>query len=154
MDSSCLANDGLFEFQEQTPQFEQEWDYIEDCLMNPSSDFSRFDHTKMFDRATTVLNAFCSDEDTDKRNIMKSRVVTLFFRQLSSLLSLSKNQNNKLVNFLKNMMLFISPESEEITKKIFESYDSCRRQSLKESQRKHLLCKRYMDQCLFFFNRS
>ena len=30
------------------------------------------------------------------------------------------------------------------------SHDSCKRQSLKDEARKHMLCKRYMDECIFF----
>ena len=34
--------------------------------------------------------------------------------------------------------------------RIFASYDSCRRQSLNDEERKHILCKKYMADCLFF----
>ena len=88
--------------------------------------------------------------DDNKKNVMKSRIVSLIFRQLSSRLSLSKNQNNQIVDFMKSMVVFVSPSSEEVSRRFFASHDSCKRQSLKDEERKHLLCKRYMDECLFF----
>ena len=72
------------------------------------------------------------------------------FRQLWSYLTLSKNQNNLIVDFLKRMIRFISPDNQEVAKRIFANYDSCRRQSLRDHERRNLLCQRYMDECLFF----
>ena len=97
-----------------------------------------------------VLNCLLKEDDDKMRNKMKSRVVTLFLRLLTSHMSLSKNQTNSMVDFFKKATVFISPGSEEVTKRIFSSYDSCRRQSLKEEARKHLLCKKYMNECMFF----
>ena len=109
------------EFPEQAPPLEQEMDLIEDCLLSFSSSLPCFDHKKMFDHATTVFNGVVSNDNNDKTNMMKSRVVSLFFRQLSSRLSLSKNQNNHLVRFMKNMLVFVSPESGEISRKILQA---------------------------------
>ena len=50
----------------------------------------------------------------------------------------SKQSYGKL---FKKAMLFISPESEEISKRIFASYDSCRRQTLKEEDKNTFCAK-------------
>ena len=81
---------------------------------------------------------------------MKSKNRYVVFRQLPSILSPSKSQNDKLVLFFKKAMVFISPESSEVSKMIILSYDSCRRQSLKDAEKKHVIWKRYMRDCLFF----
>ena len=145
----CPDNERSEDFPVQDPVLEEEWDCVEDFLLSDLSYTTCFDCGKLFERATMVLNGLLN-QDNQKRNVMKSRIVTLFLRQLSSILSLSKSQNNKLVEFFKKAMVFISPESSEVSKRIFASYDSCTRQSLKDAEKKHVICKRYMRDCLFF----
>ena len=106
------------------------------------------DTESRFEEAESILKVFCEDEDKIKK--MKSRVLTLMLRQLSSNLSLTKNQNNQMVHFIKCMIRFVAPDNQEISQRIFASHDSCRRQSLKDQERKHTLCKTYMEECLFF----
>ena len=148
-ESICPDNSGLPEPGEQDPRLEEEWDVIEDFLSGLSCS-NDFNYEKLFQEADDVLNCFCVDGNVQKTHTLKSRVVTFLFRQLSSLLCLSKNQNNKVVDFLKRVVVFISPDSEVVAKRIFASYDSCRRQSLKEADKKHVLCKQYLEQCLYF----
>ena len=99
---------------------------------------SCFDSKSQFQEAESLMEMFSDDS---KRNVMKSRIVSLIFRQLSSRLSLSKNQNNQIVDFMKSMVVFVSPSSEEVSRRFFASHDSCKRQSLNDEARKHLLCK-------------
>ena len=139
----------LSELVEQDPRLEEEWDVIEDFLSDQSCS-SDVNFESIFREAENVFKTFCEAGDVQKTQTMKSRVVTFVFRQLSSLLCLSKKQNYKIVDFLKRAMVFITPECENVAKRIFASYDSCRRQSLKEAGKGHLLCKQYMEQCLFF----
>ena len=61
-----------------------------------------------------LLDMFSVDE---KRDVMKSRIISLIFKQLSTRLSLSKNQNNQLAEFMKSMVVFVSPASEEISRR-------------------------------------
>mgnify|MGYP004552267677 CR=1 FL=1 len=96
------------------------------------------------------MNSLFVDLDVGKRNTIKSRVITLMLRRLSSRLSLSRNQNDQVVSFLKMMILFISPEQQDISRRIFASHTSCQRQSLKDHEKRFLLCKKYMEECLFF----
>ena len=93
----CPNNEMEQEFPEQDPTFEEEWDCVEDFLLSDLSCVSCFNCEKLFERAALVLNGLSKDEQ--KKNLMKSRIVTLFLRQLSTLLSLSKSQNNKMWTF-------------------------------------------------------
>ena len=70
-------------------------------------------------------------------------------RELSSRLSLTRNQNDQMVSFLKKTIAFTSPEQQEISRRIFASHASCQRQSLKDHKRKIILCKEYMEERLF-----
>ena len=89
-------------------------------------------------------------DDEEKSCIIKSRIISLFIRQLSTRLSLAKSQNNKLVHFWKKAIVFISRGNEAVAKRIFASDSSCRRQSLKDEQRKYMLCKKYLNESPFF----
>ena len=110
----------------------RDWRFLSDqsCLND-------INFESIFREAENILKTFCEAGDVQKTQTLKSRVVTFVFRQLSSLLCLSKKQNNKIVEYLKHSMVFITPDCENVAKRIFASYDSCRRQSLKEAGKKH-----------------
>ena len=146
--SQCTVSDS--DVVEQDPLFEEQWDCLEECLLNRWSCFSVSNTTERFEEAEAVMNTLFVDLDEGKRNTMKSRVITLMMRQLSSRLSLTRNQNDQVVSFFKRVIVFISPENEEISRRIFASHTSCQRQSLKDVDKKFVLCKKYMNECLFF----
>ena len=155
-EESCLAeqshrgSDGQPEITEQDPLFEEQWDYLEECLLSRWSCFHVFDSAQRFEEAEAIMNSLFDGVNDQKRNTMKSRIISLMFRQLSTGLSLSKNQNDQLVSFVKSMTIFIAPEKEEVARRIFASHTSRYRQSLKDQARKNILCKKYMEDCSFF----
>ena len=63
-----------------------------------------------------LLDMFSVDE---KRDVMKSRIISLIFKQLSTRLSLSKNQNNQLAEFMKSMIFFRFNGKRRNIKKVF-----------------------------------
>ena len=119
---SAEDHDFSEEVPEQDPLYEQEWDCFEDCLLSRWSCSSGLNSESRFEQAETVLEVFCDDED--KRRRLKSRVLTLMIRQLSSYLSLTKTQKNQIVHFMKGMLCFVSPENQGISQKIFACHDS------------------------------
>ena len=147
---SAQGSNGQQEYIEQDPLFEEEWDCLEECLLSRWSSFSCLNVKQRFEEAEAVLNSLCENINDQKRNTMKSRIISLLFRQLSSLLTLTRNQNDHLISFLKEMITFIMPEKEDISRRIFASQTSCQRQSLKDRERRFVLCRKYMDECLFF----
>ena len=138
------------EFLERDPLFKQEWDCFEDCLLSRWSSFPGLSFEERFEEAEIVLETVFGKTVCQRRNVMKSRVVSLLFRQLSSHLCLTKNQNDQLIHFLKSMVVFVAPEKEEVSKRLFATYGSCQTQALKDHERNNNLCQRYLDQCMFF----
>ena len=82
--------------------------------------------------------------------MVKADIITSLVRKLSTLLCLTKTQNEQLLTFWKTMIVFINPHSRSIVKKVHASYSTCVRQSLKDESEKKRLFQKYMDECLFF----
>ena len=140
-DLSSHCSDGQPEIIERDRLFEEQWDCLEECLLTRWSCFSSMNSSERFEEAEAVMKSLFVDISDKKRNLMKSRVISLMLKQLSSRLSLSKNQNDQLLSFLKKMIIFIAPEKIEIARRIFASHTTCQRQSLKDQERKNILCK-------------
>ena len=149
-DGICSGNDHQRESIEQDSLFEQRWDCFEDCLLTRWSSFPFFDSEKRLEEAVFIMDVVFGNADGQKRNTMKSRVISLLFRQLSTRLCLSKNQNDQVVNFLKSVMVFIMPENEGISKRILANFGSCQRRAIKDGERNKRLCEKYMEECLYF----
>ena len=143
-EESCAAElssqgfDGRPNCVEQDPLFEEQWDCLEECLLSRWSSFPCLNPADRFEEAVTVLNNLFDGVDDQKNNVMKSRVISLILRQLSAQLSLTKNQNDQIVSFVKSMVVFIVPERESIARRIFASNSSRQRQSRKDNERKKL----------------
>ena len=91
-DQTCSPRDEQDELMEQDPLCEQEWDCVEDCLLSHLSCESSFDEDTLFGHAESVLTRFLECDNVQKRNVIKSRIVTLFFRQSSSHSSLKETK--------------------------------------------------------------
>ena len=155
-EGSCMAEqyhrsvDGEPDFIEQDPLFEVQWDCLEECILNRWSCFPGLNSMERFREAEAVLRNLFVDANDEKRNIMKSRVISRLLRRLSLRLSLSRNQNSEILSFLKSVITFIAPEKEVIARRIFASHTTCQRQSIKDEERRFVLCRKNMEECLFF----
>ena len=110
------------------PRSDHDCDCVAECLLN-ASNRSCFDERRFLDIANAALERVSNKNDMMKQESTKSRIVSLMLKRLATQLSLSKTQTNAMVNFFKAALVFISPESENTSKKIMASYDSCQRQS-------------------------
>ena len=71
-----------------------------------------------------------NDSDDDSINDVKAAIITSVTRKMSTLLSLTKSQNEQLLSFWKTMMVFVHQPSVAVTKKVKASYNSRVRQTL------------------------
>ena len=129
---------------------DQRFECFQECLLNSSFYGSEFDGQKFLCLAESMFNTGFSSSDDKTRNQVKAGIVTSFARKMCTLLSLTKSQNDQLLNFWKTMIVFISPSSEEVVKKVFASYNSCVRQSLRDGMEKKEQCQRFMETCSYF----
>ena len=120
-----------------------------ECLLSASNG-SLFDEKRFLEIANAMLDRVVNNNDLNKKETMKSRVVSLLLKRLATMLSLTKSQTNVLVRFFKDALVLISPESENMARNIRASYDSCRRQSMKDEEKSKEISKRFMTDCHFF----
>ena len=118
--------------------------------MSSSFYWSEFDAHKFLRLTESMMNTTFATSDDNTRNTVKASTVSSFIRKISTLLSLTKSQNDQLLKFWKTMIVFISPSSEEIVKRVHASYNSCVRQSIRDGKEKKRQCQRYMEGCSFF----
>ena len=95
---------------------------------------SEFDGEKFLSLAQSLMERVVSCYDEKKTNIIKADVITSMARKMSSILCLTKTQNDQMLHFWKTMMVFVFPESEAVTKRVHASFNSCVRQSLRDDQ--------------------
>ena len=100
--------------------------------------------------AQSLMERVVSCYDEKKTNIIKADVITSMARKMSSILCLTKTQNDQMLHFWKTMMVFVFPESEAVTKRVHASFNSCVRQSLRDDQNQIETCQRYFQECSFF----
>ena len=129
---------------------DQRFKDVYECLLNSSFYGSEFDGQKFLCLAESLMNTAFSSSDDKTRNGVKAGIITSFAKNMCTLLSLTKTQNDSLLNFWKTMIVFISPSSEEVVKKVHASYNSCVRQSLRDGQEKNRQCQHLMESCSFF----
>ena len=129
---------------------EHEFVSVRDCLLKCSFYHSEFDSEKFLVMAETMMDKVFAHSDDKTTNKVKADIITSLVRKMSTLLSLTKSQNEQLLTFWKAMMVFVHPPSMSIVKKVFASYSTCVRQSLRDEHEKTGLCQRYMDECSFF----
>ena len=91
-----------------------------------------------------------NDSDDDSINDVKAAIITSVTRKMSTLLSLTKSQNEQLLSFWKTMIVFVHQQSAAVTKKVKASYNSRVRQTLRDEQERKQMCQRYMQDCCFF----
>ena len=120
-----------------------------DCLSSASKG-SLFDEKRFLEIATAMSDRVVNKDDQNKRETMKSRVVSLLLKMLATLLSFTKSQTIVVVRFFKAALVLISRESENMARNIRASYDSCRRQSMKDVEKSNGISKRIMRDCRFF----
>ena len=115
---------------------DQLYECVQACQLNSSfygpefhaHEFLRFTESMIY---TTFVS---SDENT--RNAVKAGIISSFARNISTLLSLTKSQNDQLLNFWKTMIVFIGPSSEEVVKRVHASYNTCVRRSIRDCDEK------------------
>ena len=151
-ETSSEQVDAQEEREEPDPRIEHDWDCMTECLLSASNG-SLFDEKRFLEIANAMLDRVVNNNDLNKKETMKSRVVSLLLKRLATMLSLTKSQTNVLVRFFKDALVLISPESENMARNIRASYDSCRRQSMKDEEKSNGILKRIMRDCGFFFNR-
>ena len=88
--------------------------------------------------------------DEKRTIVVKSDVISSLAMKLSSILCLTKSQNEQLLRFWKAMMVFVNPQCEEITKRIHASYNTCVRQYQSDERQKKQTCQKYFRECAFF----
>ena len=130
--------------------FDNERRCVVDCILKNSIVRSEFDGEKFLDLAKPMMERIVSLYDDKKVNIIKADVIISMARKISSMLCLTKTQNEQLLSFWKTMTVFINPKSEVVTKRIHASYNTCVRQSLKDEQQKKRDCQRFFQECCFF----
>ena len=129
---------------------DRRYECIQECLLSSSFYGSEFDAHKFLRLTESMMNTTFATSDDNTRNTVKASIVSSFIRKISTLLSLTKSQNDQLLKFWKTMIVFISPSSEEIVKRVHASYNSCVRQSIRDGKEKKRQCQRYMEGCSFF----
>ena len=98
--------------------------------------------------AECLMQRVTSCSDQKRMDIIKADIISSLARQLSSILCLTKSQNEQLLRFWKTMIVFINQPSEAIARRIHASYNTCVRQTLKEVRKNS--CRRYFGECSFF----
>ena len=128
----------------------QEMEPVIECLLKNSFFRSEFEGEKFISLADCVMQraTLCSEEK--RIHIIKAGIVSSLARKLSSILCLTKTQTEQLFRFWKTMIVFVSPQSEEISRRIHASYSSCVRHTLRDEQQKKNACRRYFGECSFF----
>ena len=123
-------------------QREHECDCIKDCLLKTSFYRSEFDGHKFLTLAKTLMERVFNDTDDDSINDVKAAIITSVTRKMSTLLSLTKSQNEQLLSFWKTMMVFVHQPSVAVAKKVRASYNSRVRQTLRDEQERKQMCER------------
>ena len=129
---------------------QQAFECAQECILKDSFRRSEFDGERFLSVAESIMTKLLSGFDETKTNNFKARVITTLVRKMTTILTLSKTQNDQLLSFWKTMIVYIHPKSEEIVNKIFASYTSCLRHCLKDEMVGKSLCRRYMEECSYF----
>ena len=124
---------------------------IQECLLKYSFCGSEFDAEEFLSFAESMMTSSIGTYDFKTTNALKAEIVSSMFKKLSTLLSLSKSQNDQLLRFWKTMILFINPFCEDVVQQIHASYNSRVRQALRDTDLEKTRCKRQMESCSFFF---
>ena len=112
-------------------ELEHERESLRDCLLKCSFCHSEFDSGNFLVMAQTMMDKVFSDSDDKTRNSVKADIISSLAIKLSTLLSLSKTQNEQTLDYWKTMMVFANPESKSIVKNVHASYSTRVRQSLR-----------------------
>ena len=116
--------------------FEHECASVLDCLLKCSFSHSEFDSEKFLVLADTLMEKVFSHSDDKTTNGVKADIITSLVRILSTLLSLTKTQNEQMLAFWKPMMVFVHPQSRSIVKKVRACYSTCVRVIERRAQEK------------------
>mgnify|MGYP004578496059 CR=1 FL=1 len=140
------------EIPEHNPErlFEHDMQCAEECLLRDCFGLCGFEKDVFLCVSQHLLERLSSTTDASRTNRIKARLITIIVRKIVRDLALSKNQTTQVVNMLKAVICFVSPENEEVSDKIFASFTTCTRQSQADEAAKQNLCQSYMDQCLYF----
>ena len=121
-----------------------------DCILKNSFVMSEFVGDKFLRLSESVMERVVADSNEERKNIVKARIISTLARKMSSLLCLTKSQNEQLLQFWKTVMVFVSLDNEAIAKRIRASFNTCVRQCLREEHTKKRTCQRYFEECSFF----
>ena len=122
--------------QPKEPSFRHHLACALECILKDSFGLSGFVPNIFLALSGHFLERLSSLKDAPNPNIVKARIITSMVRTLARNLSLSKSQTTQMVDLLKAIICFISPEKEEVAKKKFASYTSCVRQSEADDEAK------------------